>query len=244
MSTAAPWLSIVIPVYNEEASLEALHRALDAALAVIDPGVEIVWVDDGSEDASLERMQELATKDPRVRILALDRNHGQSAALDAGFRAARGEVVATLDADLQNDPRDLARLLDRLEDADVVNGVRIGRSDGLVRRISSVVANRFRNWATQEQVSDVGCSLRVMRARFLRRIRLFDGAHRFLPTLLRMEGARAIEVPVSHRMRRHGASKYNIRNRLFVGLVDTLLVRWMLRRRLRYRSREWATPGR
>lgn len=235
----ASWLSIVIPVYEEEASLETLHRELDAALEDIEAGIEILWVDDGSRDTSLERMREISEKDPRVRVLALDRNHGQSAALDAGFRAARGEIVATLDADLQNDPRDLPKLLAHLEEADVVNGVRLGRHDTLVRRMSSAIANGFRNWVTNEQISDVGCSLRVMRAQFLKRTRLFQGAHRFLPTLLRMEGGRVIEVPVSHRMRRHGTSKYGIRNRLFVGLVDALFVRWMQKRRLRYRTREW-----
>jgi dolichol-phosphate mannosyltransferase len=234
----APYLSVVIPVYDEEASLALLHAELDAALRGVAGGVEILYVDDGSRDASLARLRELAARDPRVRVVALEGNHGQSAAFEAGFRRARGEVVATLDADGQNDPADLPRLLARLGDADVVNGVRTGRRDSLVRRLSSRVANGFRNRMTDESVRDVGCSLRVMRREFLERVKLWRGMHRFLPTLLRLEGARIVEVPVSHRPRRHGTSKYGIRNRLFAGFVDVFAVRWMQRRALRYRARE------
>jgi glycosyltransferase involved in cell wall biosynthesis len=234
----APYLSVVIPVYDEEASLAPLHAELDAALGGVQGGVEILYVDDGSRDASLARLREIAARDPRVRVVALDGNHGQTAAFEAGFRRARGEVVATLDADGQNDPADLPRLLARLDDADVVNGVRAGRRDGLVRRLSSRVANGFRNRMTRESVRDVGCSLRVVRREFLDRVKLWRGMHRFLPTLLRLEGARIVEVPVSHRPRRHGASKYGIRNRLFAGFVDVFAVRWMQKRALRYRARE------
>ena len=174
----------------------------------------------------------MAVVTARVRALHFAANAGQTAALDAGFRAARGEVIATLDGDGQNDPADLPRLLAALAGADVVNGVRRHRQDGWLRRLSSRVANAFRNWATDEHVSDVGCSLRVMRASFLKRVKLWRGMHRFLPTLLRLEGARVIELPVSHRPRRAGASKYGIGNRLFVALADLLAVRWMIKRRL------------
>jgi dolichol-phosphate mannosyltransferase len=239
---ATPYLSVVVPVYDEQESLGALHEELAAALSRVAEGAEILYVDDGSHDASLARLREIAGRDPRVRVVVLDGNHGQSAALDAGFRRARGEIVATLDADGQNDPADLPRLLARLGDADVVNGVRTGRRDSLVRKLSSRVANGFRNRMTHESVRDVGCSLRVMRREFLERVKLWRGMHRFLPTLLRLEGARIVEVPVSHRPRRHGTSKYGIRNRLFTGLVDVFAVRWMQRRALRYRARE-IEPG-
>jgi glycosyltransferase involved in cell wall biosynthesis len=240
--SAAALLSVVIPVHDEEESLETLHRELDAALASHAGGVEFLWVDDGSRDGSLARMQAIAEKDPRVRVLTLDAQHGQSAALAAGFRAARGEWIATLDADLQNDPADLPCLLAAMEHADAVCGVRVGRRDGPLRGLASRVANAFRNAVTQERVSDVGCSLRVMRARHLAGVRPFRGMHRFLPTLLRLEGARVVELPVAHRARRHGRSHYGIADRLFVGIVDCFGVRWMQQRRLAFRVRELG-PG-
>lgn len=231
---------MVVPLYDERDNLPPLHRELDAALADLAGGVEFLYVDDGSRDGSDEVLTELAKRDERVRVLRFAENRGQSAALGAGFRAARGELVATLDADGQNDPADLPRLLAALDRADVVNGVRVGRCDGFVRRLSSRIGNGFRNWVTHEAVTDVGCSLRVMRASFLRRVTLYRGMHRFLPTLLRMEGARVVELPVSHRPRLRGRSKYGIANRLFVGLADVFAVRWMQSRRLDYRLRE---PG-
>jgi glycosyltransferase involved in cell wall biosynthesis len=236
---------VVIPVFDERDNLEPLHRELDAALADVAGGVEVLYVDDGSRDGSAEVLAALAKRDERVRVLRFALNCGQTAAFDAGFRAARGEVVATLDADGQNDPADLKRLLAALDRADVVNGVRVGRRDGLVRKLSSRIGNGFRNWMTHETVSDVGCSLRVMRASFLRRVKLYRGMHRFLPTLLRMEGARVIELPVSHRPRLRGHSKYGIANRLFVGLADVFAVRWMQSRRLDWRLRDPdpADPG-
>ena len=229
---------MVIPVFEERDNLEPLHRELDAAISSVAGGVEFVYVDDGSTDGSASLLAELAKRDARVRVLSFERNCGQSAAFAAGFEAARGEVVATLDADLQNDPADLPRLLAALDRADVVNGVRTGRRDSLVRKLSSRIGNGFRNWVTHESVSDVGCSLRVMRASHLRRVKLYRGMHRFLPTLLRMEGARITELPVSHRPRRHGRSKYGIANRLFVGLADVFAVRWMQKRNLRWKVRE------
>jgi len=240
---AAPWLSVVVPLHDEEESLEPLHRELDAALAGVAGGIELIFVDDGSRDGSRARLRELAAKDPRVRVLGLDRNHGQSAAFDAGFRAARGAVVVTLDADGQNDPADIPRLLAALDGADVVNGVRVGRRDDWLRRASSRVANGFRNAVTRESVTDVGCSLRAMRAEPLRRVRLWRGAHRFLPTLLRLEGARVVEIPVAHRARRHGRSKYGVLDRLFAGLADVFAVRWLQSRALRYEVREEPPPG-
>lgn len=237
-AAAPPWLSVVVPLRDEQDSLEPLHHELDAALGSVAGGVELIFVDDGSRDGSRARLRGIAAKDPRVRVLALDRNHGQSAALDAGFRAARGAVVVTLDADGQNDPADIPRLLAALDRADVVNGVRVGRRDGLGRRVSSAIANGFRNAWTRESVTDVGCSLRVMRAEKLRRVRLWRGAHRFLPTLLRLEGARVLELPVAHRPRRYGRSKYGVLDRLFAGLADVFGVRWLQSRALRYEARE------
>jgi glycosyltransferase involved in cell wall biosynthesis len=235
---SAPWLSVVVPVHDEEENLAPLHAELESAVAGLARGVEFIYVDDGSRDGSRAVLEELRRRDPRVRLLALDRNRGQTAALEAGFGAARGEVTATLDADRQNDPADLPRLLRELERADVVNGVRTQRRDSWVRRLSSRIGNGFRNRVTGEAVTDVGCSLRVMRTRFLREVKLYRGMHRFLPTLLALAGARVVEMPVGHRPRVAGRSKYGIGNRLFVGLADVLAVRWMKSRWLTYRVEE------
>jgi glycosyltransferase involved in cell wall biosynthesis len=235
---ASPWLSIVIPVHDEVENLEELYLELSEALKTLEDGAEVILVDDGSRDGSLAKIRELAARDPRVRCVALAGNHGQTAALEAGFAQVRGEITVTLDADLQNDPADIPRLLALLDRADVVNGIRTERHDSWVRKLSSRIGNGFRNWMTGESVTDVGCSLRAMRTSYLRRVKLFRGMHRFLPTLLRIEGARLVEIPVSHRPRRHGRSKYGIGNRLFVGLVDVFAVRWMQRRVLRYKTRE------
>ncbi len=238
MCERSTFLSVVIPVHDEEPSLAPLHRELDAVLSEIGRDAEVLLVDDGSRDGSLERMREIAAKDARVRVLSLDGHYGQSAALEAGFRSARGEIIATLDADLQNDPADLPGLLEALERADVVTGVRVGRRDPWSRRLASRIANGFRNRLTGESVRDVGCSLRVMRAAHVERVRLLRGLHRFLPTLLRLEGARVVELPVHHRPRRYGRSKYGIRDRFYSGLVDTLAVRWMQSRHQHYRVSE------
>lgn len=234
----APYLSVVVPFYNEEDNVEMVHREVDAVVGSLAGGAEFVYVDDGSTDATAERIDALAKRDDRVLALHMARNSGQSAALEAGFRRVNGEITATLDGDLQNDPADIPRLLAELDHADVVNGIRQDRQDTLVRKLSSKIGNGFRNWVTQESVTDVGCSLRVIRSEFLRNLKLYRGMHRFLPTLLRMEGARVTEIPVSHRVRRHGESKYGIGNRAFVGFVDVLAVRWMQSRSHPTRLRE------
>ena len=226
-SESRPEISLVIPVYNEEENLPVLAAEIRAALEPVGRPYEVILVDDGSTDATPEVMRRLAREDPRVRVLRQRRNSGQSAALDVGFRNARGAIVVTLDADLQNDPADIPRLLERMDGFDVVSGVRARRQDDWVRRISSKIANRVRNRVTHESVTDVGCTLRAMRAEYVQRIPVFNGMHRFLPTLLRMEGARVTEVPVNHRPRLHGQPKYNIRNRAFRALVDLFGVRWM-----------------
>lgn len=237
-SQPVPRLSVVVPIHDENDSIQPLYREIFEHLSGVPGGAELLLVDDGSRDGSLERMRKIAAIDRRVRVLALDRRCGQSVALEAGFRAARGEITATLDGDLQNDPADIPRLMAHLEAADVVNGVRVNRRDSWLRKLSSRIGNGFRNWVTRESVTDVGCSLRVMRTRYLREVKLYRGMHRFLPTLLRMQGARITEVAVNHRPRRYGRSKYGIANRLFAGIVDTLAVRWMQSRHVAYRIDE------
>jgi glycosyltransferase involved in cell wall biosynthesis len=173
-----------------------------------------------------------------IRIIALDGNYGLTTAMDAGFKAARGSVVATLDTDRQNDPRDLPKLLAELGHADVVIGIRVRRRDSFIKRASSKIANAIRNRATHEEIADTGCSLKVYRKEFLDRLKLFTGLHRFLPTLLKMEGARVVQVPVNHRPRAAGCAKYGLANRLAGPLADLLAVRWMMKRHVRYRTEE------
>ena len=220
-------ISLVIPVFNEEENLPVLHGEILQAMERVGRPWEVLYVDDGSSDTSPAILGGLAQGDARVRVIRQRRNSGQSAALDAGFRHARGGIVVTLDADLQNDPADIPRLLERIGEYDVVSGVRARRRDSWVRKASSLVANRIRNRITHESVTDVGCTLRAVRTEYLRRIPVFNGMHRFLPTLLRMAGARVTEVPVNHRPRLHGLPKYNIRNRIWRALLDLFGVRWM-----------------
>lgn len=228
---SSPELSLVIPVFNEEENLPVLAGEIRAALDGTGLGYEVVLVDDGSTDASPAVMRRLAAEDPRVRVVRQRRNSGQSAALAAGFKSARAPVVVTLDADLQNDPADIPRLVAELAGWDAVCGVRAQRRDDWVRRVSSRIANGVRNRLTHERIADVGCTLRAMRAEHLADLPLFTGMHRFLPTLLRLQGAARIkEVPVNHRPRLHGQAKYNISNRIWRALADLFAVRWMQRR--------------
>lgn len=233
-----PWLSVVIPAFNEEANVEACYRELVPILEGLGRPFEVIAVDDGSTDRTFEILAELAAADPRLRLIRFRRNAGQTAALDAGFRAARGEVVVTMDADLQNDPRDIPRLLAELGASDAACGWRVRRQDPWPKRVSSRIANAVRNRLTAEAIHDTGCSLKAYRRECLARLKLYRGMHRFLPTLLKLEGFRVVEVPVNHRPRRAGRSKYSIGNRLWTGLADLFAVRWMMKRRLRYEIAE------
>ena len=236
MSPARPAvdLSIVIPVFNERDNLEPLLREIAASLSGLEVSYEVLMIDDGSTDGSDEALRRLRGVYPALRVVRFARNAGQTAAMDAGFRRARGDVIVTLDADLQNDPADIPRLLRELAGWDAIVGVRQVRRDSFVRRVSSRVANYVRNRLSDETISDTGCSLKAYRREALSRLVLYDGMHRFLPTLLKMEGFRVRELPVGHRPRAHGRSKYGISNRLVPSFLDLLAVRWMKKRRLRY----------
>lgn len=195
---------------------------------------ELLFVDDGSGDHTAQVLRDLAAKQPEVRIISFRCNAGQSAALDAGFKNARGIRVVTLDADLQNDPCDIPYVLEMLNDYDVVCGIRQGRQDTWLRRTSSRFANYLRRRVLHDDIVDVGCSLRAYRQQCLGSIKLYTGMHRFLPVLLQIEGFRIGQVPVRHHPRQHGQSKYNVRNRAWRALMDLLAVRWMQNRQLRY----------
>jgi glycosyltransferase involved in cell wall biosynthesis len=233
-------LSVVIPVYNEEDNLPLLWPELRDVLEAMAASFEVVFVDDGSRDRSAEIVRAMREADPRVRLVRLKANAGETAATDAGFKAARGQRVVTMDADLQNDPRDILALVQRLEQWDAATGWRVSRGEGdsLVRRLSSRVANRTRNWLSDETIHDSGCTFRAFRRECLRGLVLYRGFHRFIPTLLRMRGYRVVEVPVRNRPRRFGRSKYGVLNRVLVALVDLLVVRWMKNRVLRYEIAE------
>jgi len=227
-------LSVVIPAYNEEANVEACYRELRSVLEALDRSFEVVFVDDGSTDGTFRIIAGLADADRRLRVLRLRRNAGQTAALDAGFRAARGDVIVTMDADLQNDPADIPRLLAALTESDAACGWRVNRRDPWTKRVASRVANRVRQYVTEDGIHDTGCTLKAFRREALGRLRLYRGMHRFLPALLRVDGFRVTEVPVGHRPRRAGQSKYGNWGRLWAGLADLWAVRWMARRHLRY----------
>jgi len=227
-------LSVVIPAYNEEESVGECVAELRQVMEGLGRPYEIIVVDDGSSDGTFELLQEQKRDFPELVIIRFDSNHGQTAAFEAGFKTAKGEIIVTIDADSQNDPADIPRLLELTEFWDVVCGYRITRRDSVVRRVSSRIANWVRNALTDESIRDVGCSLRAIRAECLEGLKLYNGMHRFLPTLLKLDGCAVTEVAVRHRPRRHGKSKYGIRNRLFCGLRDLMVVRWMKSRRLRY----------
>ncbi len=232
-------LSVVVPLRDEGPNLRALHEEIVAALQASNEW-EIVFVDDGSTDEGPDVLRKLAREDPRVRIVTLSRGYGQSTALVAGAEAARGEWIGTLDADCQNDPRDLLALWDEAREgvADVVTGYRLRRADPWARRASSRVANAVRNRLSGDRITDVGCSVRVFPRRALLEAVRFEGMHRFLPTLFRLAGYTVVERPVGHRARHAGRSKYGIHNRLWRGIADLYVVRRLVRRQVRYDLRD------
>lgn len=235
-----PDLSVVFPVYNEEENVPILLDEIAAALRDTGWTYEIIAVDDGSKDRSLEVLRAAKEKHPTLRILAFDKNSGQTAALDAAWRAARGKYVVSLDADLQNDPADIPPMMRKLEEsgADMVIGVRVNRHDTWSRKMQSRIGNSVRNWITDDDITDTGCSLKLARRAAIEPVRLYTGMHRFLPTLVRHAGFKVVEMPVNHRARQYGVSKYGAMNRAFRGLADCLAVRWMGKRMLQYKVRE------
>lgn len=233
-----PTLSICVPVYNEAENLPLLHEAI---IRVVDPAridTEILLVDDGSKDDTWQVIESLVTKDARVRGLRFKRNCGETAASDAGLRAARGKYVMTMDADLQNDPADIPKFIQTLGQGwDCVCGTRIstrGKGDSFVRVASSRIANWVRNKLSDEEISDAGCTYRAFKRDCVARLKLYRGLHRFIPTLLKMEGYTVTEIPVTNNPRLHGESKYGVWNRLFKSFRDLLAIRWMKSRLLAY----------
>lgn len=238
MNRNQPEISVVVPAYNEAESIEACVREVAGVLSGVGRPFEILVVDDGSVDGTLDVLRAVKETVPELRAIRFKERCGQSAAMDAGFRNAAGAIVVTIDADLQNDPGDIPRLLGALGDWDAVCGVRVKRRDSFIRRASSRIANWVRNKLSGDNIRDTGCSLKVYKREFLVRLKMFDGMHRFLPTLLKMEGARVTEVMVNHRPRLRGKAKYNVWNRVFRSFRDLLAVRWMKQRWIRYEIEE------
>lgn len=232
-----PLYSIVIPLKNEQDNVEPL--TLEVLSVMTDP-FELIYVNDGSTDRTLEVLHELKEKYSQIRILSLDKNHGQSSAFDAGFREAQGEFVITLDGDRQNDPNDIPKLIALKEEFDLVCGIRKKRKDTLMKRFISFYANKIRNAVCQDGIIDTGCSLKLYRKTSLERIKLFQGMHRFLPALFLFEGFKITQVEVNHRPRVAGKSNYNLFNRSFNTIADLFAVYWMRKRSLRYKiEKKW-----
>ena len=234
----APLLSICVPVYNEEENLPLLHEAIVMVADAYSIPTEIILVDDGSKDKSWSVIESLVAKDPRVHGQKFEFNCGETAASDAGMRAARGKYVMTMDADLQNDPKDIPKFLEALATGvDCVCGTRVQtRSEGdkFIRVASSRIANWVRNKLSDENITDAGCTYRAFKRECVAKMKLYRGLHRFIPTLLKMEGCTVVEIPVSNNPRVHGESKYGVWNRLFKSFRDLLAIRWMKSRVLGY----------
>lgn len=230
-------LSVVAPVYNEEGNVHELYNSITAALAGRIDSYEIVLVNDGSHDRSAVLLDEIAAGDPNVKIIHFEKNCGQTAAIWAGMRNSKGELIALIDADLQTDPRDIFRLMPFIEKIDFVNGKRVDRRDTVLKKISSRIGNGVRNWITKDDIYDTGCPMKLFKREVAESFYLFNGMHRFLPTLAKMNGFSVLEVSVTHRERMHGESKYGVLNRAFVGFMDAIVVGWLRKRVIRYRIR-------
>ena len=231
-TTNAPAVSVIVPVFNEEENMSILQSELKTALGEIDH--EIIFVDDGSIDRTIERIKTA----PNIRVIRFERNTGQSAAIYVGLQAARGATAVLIDGDLQNDPADIPRLLAEIErGADLVCGYRVKRKDTVVKRLTSRIANAVRSRFTKDGVRDTGCTLKAMRRECVSALVPFKGMHRFIPALVKGAGYRLVEIPVNHRPRRFGQSKYGLGNRALRATIDMFGVRWLLSRRLNYKIR-------
>lgn len=227
-------ISVVVPVYNEEENLPVLIPQIAEVLKPLGKTYEMIFVDDGSQDRSRRLLKKMALEYPQIRLLGFKKNCGETAAGAAGIKEARGKIVITIDADLQNDPKDIPKMLDYLKEYDMVAGWRQKREDSWVKRITSKIANGIRNSLSGEQIQDSGCTFRAYKRECLQEIKLYKGMHRFLPTLVKMEGYRVIEIPIAHHPRKFGVSKYTTWNRMWRAFVDLLAVKWMKSRHIHY----------
>ena len=231
-------ISAVVPAFNEMESLSILIPALFKVLGRLQRPFEVIVVDDGSSDGSRSLLRRMKAEYPSLRPIAFRRNYGLSTALLVGMRETRGKVIVTIDSDMQNDPGDIPKLVEHLGDYDMVTGWRQKLEDPWLKKVSSRIANSVRNRLSGETIRDSACTLRVFKRECIEGLSVFNGMHRFLPTLVRMEGYRVLEVPVEHHPRKFGRSKFNIRNRLWRASIDLLAVRWMKSRHLHFEIEE------
>ena len=231
-------ISVVVPVYNEEKNLPVLIPQIAQVLESLGESYEMIFVDDGSTDESRKVLKEMISQYPQIHILGFKKNCGETAAGAAGLKEARGEIVISIDADLQNDPGDIPTLLEYLEEYDMVTGWRQKRDDPWIKQITSKIANKIRNWLSGETIRDSGCTFRAYKRECLQDLKLYKGMHRFMPTLVKMEGFRVIEIPIAHYPRKFGVSKYTTWNRMWRAFVDLLAVKWMKSRHISYEIEE------
>jgi dolichol-phosphate mannosyltransferase len=231
-------ISVVVPVYNEEENLPILLPQLNEVLKGIGKSYEMIFVDDGSSDGSRKILKEMVSHYPQIRILGFKKNCGETAAGAGGLKEAKGDVIITIDADLQNDPKDIPRMLEYLKEYDMVTGWREKREDSWVKQITSKIANSIRNWLSGEAIRDSGCTFRVYKRECLQNMKYYKGMHRFMPTLVKMEGFRVIEIPIAHHPRKFGKSKYTTWNRMWRAFIDLLVVKWMRSRHIHYEIEE------
>jgi glycosyltransferase involved in cell wall biosynthesis len=226
--------SIIVPVYNELKNLSPLTESIIGELSSKNLNYQIIYVDDGSQDGSSKKIDKLASEIELLSVLHFKENNGQTAAFLAGFKKAEGKYIITLDADLQVKPDDIFKLIPYLEEYDMVVGKRVNRNDGIVKKISSFIGNAVRNFITGEEITDTGCPLKIFKNEIHKDFYPFNGMHRFYPTLARINKYSVKEVPVNHYPRKYGESKYGINNRMWRGLLDTLVMRWMKKRIINY----------
>lgn len=241
MNESSPEISFVIPCYNEEGNLPELFKAIRAATDPLGLSYEIIVTDDCSRDKSWDILKEFAAGDQRIRPQRLSFNSGESAAQWAGMKSSRGKYIVTLDADLQNDPKDLPKFMDALKNYDCVCGTRVatrGEGDSFVKVMSSRIANWVRNKLSDENISDAGCCYRAFKRECVQDLKFFKGMHRFMPTLIRMEGFTVTEIPISTNPRFAGQSNYGMWDRLFASFYDLLAVRWMKKRMFKFKVAE------
>lgn len=233
-----PHFSVVIPIKDEEDNISDLLEELEPVMNSLKKSWELICVDDGSSDSSLSILKEFSKKKPYLRILSFTKNFGQSSAFAAGFEASKGDFIITLDADRQNNPQDIPKLARAIIGYDMAIGWRVERHDPLQKKLISKLSNAVRSRLCRDGIHDTGCSLKIYRKEALGKIKMYKGMHRFLPALFQIEGFKVIEIPVSHRQRTKGKTKYRFFNRFIGPIVDMFVVRWMRKRHVKFQIKE------